>query len=358
MFQRFLDPEDGQLDLSEWLLDRRGFLPVPIIITEPAVGFGGGVALVFISETFREVADRAKASGHITPPNIFAIGGFATENGTKGALIGGQFTFQDDRWRYRGGIGDFSINLDFYGVGGQLPIPVDKIGYNLKGLGSFQQGMYRLGESSTFIGARWVYVDMASRLDVDADSAGLTPKELAKRSSGLGVVVEHDTRDNIFTPNRGWIGAAEATFYDRAIGSSNNFQAYRAHTFAYWPVMENLTVGMRADYRAARGEVPFYFLPFIDLRGIPAARYQDNNAAVLETEVRYNFTPRWAGIAFIGAGRAWGRSEGFNDAGSAVGKGIGVRYLVARRLGLYAGIDYAKGPEDGVFYIQMGSAWR
>ena len=153
MFQRFLDPEDGQLDLSEWLLDRRGFLPVPIIITEPAVGFGGGVALVFISETFREVADRAKAAGgHITPPNIFAIGGFATENGTKGALIGGQFTFDEDRWRYRGGIGDFSINLDFYGVGGQLPIPIEKIGYNLKGLGSFQQGMYRLGESSTFVG--------------------------------------------------------------------------------------------------------------------------------------------------------------------------------------------------------------
>ena len=126
---------------------------------------------------------------------------------------------------------------------------------------------------------------MASRLDVDAESAGLTPKELAKRSSGLGVVVEHDTRDNIFTPNRGWIGAAEATFYDRAIGSSNDFQAYRAHTFAYWPVMDTLTVGMRADYRAARGEFPFYFLPFIDLRGIPAARYQDNNAAVLETEV-------------------------------------------------------------------------
>ena len=53
-----------------------------------------------------------------------------------------------------------------------------------------------------------------------------------------------------------------------------------------------------------------------------------------------------------------GRNEGFSDAGSAVGKGVGVRYLVARRLGLYAGIDYAKGPEDDVFYIQMGSAWR
>ena len=30
------DPEDGQIDLSEWLLDRKGLLPVPIVITEPA----------------------------------------------------------------------------------------------------------------------------------------------------------------------------------------------------------------------------------------------------------------------------------------------------------------------------------
>src|SRR5688500_6207299 len=34
----FTDPEDGKLDASEWLLERKGFLPVPILITEPAIG--------------------------------------------------------------------------------------------------------------------------------------------------------------------------------------------------------------------------------------------------------------------------------------------------------------------------------
>jgi hypothetical protein len=31
----FKDPEGGAIDLSQWLLDRKGFLPVPIVITEP-----------------------------------------------------------------------------------------------------------------------------------------------------------------------------------------------------------------------------------------------------------------------------------------------------------------------------------
>jgi len=46
----FIDPVDGQFDTSNWLLNKQGFLPVPIIITEPAIGYGGGVALVYFHE--------------------------------------------------------------------------------------------------------------------------------------------------------------------------------------------------------------------------------------------------------------------------------------------------------------------
>jgi hypothetical protein len=50
----FTDPEDGAFDASEWLLDRKGFLPVPIIITEPAIGYGGGAVLLFFRESIRQ----------------------------------------------------------------------------------------------------------------------------------------------------------------------------------------------------------------------------------------------------------------------------------------------------------------
>ena len=35
---RYIDARDGHFDLSDHLLKRRGLLPVPIIITEPALG--------------------------------------------------------------------------------------------------------------------------------------------------------------------------------------------------------------------------------------------------------------------------------------------------------------------------------
>ena len=43
----FKDPEDSRLDASQWLVGRRRFLPVPLVITESAVGYGGGLALAF-----------------------------------------------------------------------------------------------------------------------------------------------------------------------------------------------------------------------------------------------------------------------------------------------------------------------
>ena len=67
-FDRFNDPDDGAFDLSEWLLDQKGFLPVPIIITEPAVGFGGGVMLAFFRESIREAANQKAPDGRLTPP--------------------------------------------------------------------------------------------------------------------------------------------------------------------------------------------------------------------------------------------------------------------------------------------------
>ena len=37
----FLDPKDGKFDVSNWLIERKG-LPVPIITSDPAIGYGGG----------------------------------------------------------------------------------------------------------------------------------------------------------------------------------------------------------------------------------------------------------------------------------------------------------------------------
>ena len=40
--ENMLDEQDGKLDISNYLSSTTGFLPAPIIVTEPAVGFAAG----------------------------------------------------------------------------------------------------------------------------------------------------------------------------------------------------------------------------------------------------------------------------------------------------------------------------
>ena len=74
----FRDPEDGAIDISSFMMRPEGFAPIPIIVTEPAVGLGGGVALVFFHPQKKEYEVRV-------PPNITVVAGLYTENNTWGA---------------------------------------------------------------------------------------------------------------------------------------------------------------------------------------------------------------------------------------------------------------------------------
>src|SRR5688572_33413149 len=45
----FKDSLDGAMDMSDYIIDANGFIPIPIIITDRALGgFGGGMVPVFI----------------------------------------------------------------------------------------------------------------------------------------------------------------------------------------------------------------------------------------------------------------------------------------------------------------------
>ena len=86
-------------------------------------------------------------------------------------------------------------------------------------------------------------------------------------------------------------------------------------------------------------------------------RYQGENVLTTELETRWNLNERWSLVFFGGVGRTADSIDDFSDSEDRWAGGTGFRYLVARALGLYTGIDFAWGPEDWTFYIQTGSAW-
>jgi hypothetical protein len=349
----FRDAEDGAFDVGAWAATRTGILPIPVPITEPAVGYGAALGLVLIHGGGLAGTKDAPlgVSGKPVPPDVSALVGAATENGTWAVAAAHVGYWGGDRWRYTGAAGRLSPQLDAYDAQGRA------YGFNLDGWVIFQELKRRVGRSNLFLGARFVWMDTTTRFD-----AGLAPPDVPKpefgtRDSGLGAVAEFDSRDNTFTPSRGVQLKASATFYGPYLGGDNDYQRYTADGLFFWDVHPRLVLSTRLRTQATGGAAPFYARPFVRLRGIPAMRYQGETAVSLDGEARWAVTKRWWLVAFAGAG--WtdaGSTRALVDQSVHAG-GAGFRYLIARKLGILSGLDVAKGPEQWALYVVFGSSW-
>ena len=362
-----IDPRDGMLDAGKYLAEKRGVLPVPIIITEPAVGYGLGVAAVFFHDPLagkvepgQEFEPNPDVDGKLKPPSATALFGAYTESDTWVAGGAHQGIWLDDRLRYVGALAEINVNAKFYGLdSGNGGVSRDPIRFNTQATYLLQELLYRFGESDFFGGAKYSYLTTANTFKTDdlLPGIGLPDIEFDVVSAGFGLILQYENLDNTVSPNRGLKAQFDVANYGDAWGGDAEFDKYRL--FAnYWTTLNPAWVlGLRGDVSAIEGdEAPFYEYPFIQLRGIPALRYQGEEVLVAETEIRWDVTPRWSALGFVGAGVA---RSGFGDGDdeNVVAGGFGFRYLVARRFGMRAGIDLAWGPEDFAWYIQVGSAW-
>jgi hypothetical protein len=142
-----------------------------------------------------------------------------------------------------------------------------------------------------------------------------------------------------------------------AFGGDFDYQKYNATGLKWFGVHPKVTLGLRLEGSSIDGTPPFYAVPFIKLRGIPALRYQNDVVLVGEVEASWQAFPRWSIQGFLGSGRAASAINDLGDAPSRPAYGTGFRYLIARKFGMHAGLDVARGPEETVVYIQVGHAW-
>ena len=351
----FKDSEDGAFDMSEFLMTKGGFMPAPIIITEPAVGEGFGLATVFYHGKLIGKPNPDKP-GQQMPPSMTVAAGAYTSNGTWFARGGHVGHWKKDRIRYTGFAGVMNLNIDFYA--GDLPLA-----FNIDGGVLLQEIKFRLGTSNFFVGGKWIYFDSTSYfkglediLPPNWPDFGLLDG-FESTNSGLGVVGYFDSRDNIFTPNTGLEADLELTRYDQSIGGDFDYWYVHAQILSFHTLHEDFALGLRLEGEAVDGDVPFYGYPFVQLRGVPAMRYQDERVLNLEVEGRWQFWKRWSLVGFVGKGLTDGDIPRFDSDENIVTYGGGFRYLIARKFNMHVGVDVARGPETTAWYLQMGHAW-
>jgi len=355
------DEEPLSADTKKTKDPNRGrFLPIPIFITEPAIGDGLGIALAYFHRAKEAPDEEAFASpgsiGHASkeqepPPIVTGIFGAYTSNDTAAGGIGHMNSFKDDHIRFTGVVGLANVNSTFYVV--DQPFK-----FNLEGLMVYQETRFRVADSKWFWGIGLSYLDASSAFQVEPPEDA--PEDLFRAdvtNSGLAIKLAWDTRDNTSMPNRGQLFELATWRYDEAIGGDFDYWNAQLKLLSFHRLHEKFVLGLRFEYSAIDGRAPFFAVPWIKLRGIPALRYQGERVGVAEVEGRYNISPRWAVIGFAGEGSVSSDIPIIGTEQRIYAYGLGGRYKIFEAQNVWVGIDIAKGPEEVNWYIQVGHAW-
>jgi len=235
------DSLDKKFDMSDYLIDANGFIPIPLIITEPAVGgFGGAMIPVFINKNhpYQDSIKGQLVTTHVAPD---ITGGLAlyTVNNTWALAAFRSGILIKSRIKYVIGGAYANINVSFYKTLSQLG--EKELKFNLKTMPLLLQATKRIGFSHWYAGLKYLFVkvDASYKGDTILNSVAKS-LELDRVVSQLGGIVELDSRDNIFTPDKGIKLHTDAVISDNFLGSDYDFWKLNMYMYAYTPVSKKI----------------------------------------------------------------------------------------------------------------------
>jgi len=349
------DPQTGAIDISNMIYNAKGFLPIPLVITEPAVGYGGGLAILYFQP-------QKKKYDRYVPPNIYGAAGLATQNKTWAVSLFGLYVWGPDRVRYLGVVARPVINIKYYGNNNEY-LSDNPVQFNLNSWTVIQRVQVRVKKMQLFVGGSYVFFTTENSIDTIPGKPIIN--EILNNLNGKSTlsmiqpIINWDSRNTIFTPTKGINAGIEFSYNATWLGGDENFYKLNPYFLGYQPISKKIFSGWRFDASFMFGDPPLYALPFIQLRGVPIMQYQSNNTMLVETEWRFVVYKRWSVDAFTGMGKAFKDFSAFGDATLVYNYGLGFRYLLADKFGMDIGIDFAwSNNGEFAFYLIVGSAWN
>ncbi len=324
------------------------FFVVPVPIVDPTVGYGVAPTALY---TFS--ADPANPG---TPRStIAAVAGYTSTQSWFGGG-GAKLYLDDDRWRVGAKAGYGELNVQFYGFGGNDFLRTNPIGLNLRGPVAELNGQGRLFEGF-YLGLKLRWLDPGVTLD--SPVSFLPSLTLEQRLIGLGPTIEYDTRNSTWYPTDGTYGTLDLLRYDKAGIADARFWLGDAAIARYGTIADGLVLAGQLRAAHAGDGAPFFMLPFINLRGLPAGLFLDVDVAQAQAELRWEVGWGVGLVAFGGGGGAFGSYQGSSGAAAyALAGGAGVRYRISEVDHMNIGIDVAVGIDAGTsVYFRIGEAF-
>lgn len=258
--------------------------------------------------------------------------------------------FENERYFLNGYIGCYRYPDKFWGVGDRTPDGAEE-GYVPDWL-KFNVNLQRLVAPGLYIGLRYQYEYMSLR-ETDPEGAlrlGAVPGSSGGVSSGIGVILSHDTRDNIYQPSKGFYNQVYAVVFARPTGSDYDFNLLSVDLRRYFSLFGSHVLAVQTFDSFISGEAPFQMLGMYGssywMRGYYSGRYRDKHLITFQTEYRMPVYWRFGAAAFAGLGAVSDEAATFRADRFRFSFGAGARFMFDRRERINARLDVGFD-EDG-----------
>lgn len=341
----------AQQDSVHLKRNKFSFFPVAFYSPETKLAFG-----VLGAYTFYNKKDINQQY-----PSQVQIGAAYTFN--KQVLFYFPFRIYTNKSKYTiyGEAGYYKYSYFFYGVGNNLPDENEEL-YKVS-FPRIRLNALKKVSPILYAGLRYWLEDykITSTEAGKQLATGVIPGSNGSFVSGLGPVINIDTRDNIFYPSKGVFVDAGMQVYGKATGSQFIYNRYTVDASVYLANKKKnvLALNLYGDF-VSKQNVPFNHLALMGgnkrMRGYYEGRFRDKNLLALGTEYRFNVYKRFGAVVFANAG-AVNQSLGKLPVHIRTTYGAGARYALNKNEKLNIRLDAALGKNTSGFYFTIGEAF-
>lgn len=347
------DPDQDPLCVDQTL---RG-IGVPIPIYNPQLDFALGAMGMVTYHPFKQ--------DKVSPPWATMLFGMYSTNGSWLVMANQEAFWGEDDNRAGFLVGGGKFNSDFYGTGDMTS---SGIAFPLGSAMFIVQPKYlRRVWHRLYVGARyrllWNEAVLSAPDDGDPETPpAFVPIDSELLHSGVGLLAEFDTRDNRFSPTRGFYAPLGSMFYSEAFGGDANFanMDLAVNYYHSW-FQKRLILASRGYLNLATSDTPDHLKPAVgagpDLRGYAYGRYRDNLFMAAQAELRWYFWWKFGAVAFGGIGTTAAGLDRLGEGSVLPSYGIGLRFLAFEAQRLVVRVDYGRGDEDGQIYFSVSEAF-
>ncbi|MDX2001027.1 MAG: BamA/TamA family outer membrane protein [Chitinophagales bacterium] len=327
-------------------------LPIPAIGYNPETSFSFGLS----AQTLFRFRD---SSANLSQAGITVI-----------YTLKRQFVFEP-RWRLYLGKDKFRVSGDlvfqrypdsFFGIGNETKSE-DKQRYSAKYFMFKNRFSVRVAKS-LFVGfqVRTEYMYDLRSLEEGRFFASDVNRGFSYFATGVGALLEYDTRDNVLYPFKGSNIMFSNYCYTSYLGGNQNHWNFVIDARQFVNPFRSHVLAFQAYAEFNTGSPPFKMLAELGgsrlLRGNFKGRYRDRHFLMAQVEYRFPIWWRFIGVAFVGTGDVADKLEKLSIGDLKLSAGGGLRITLDAKERINLRFDYAFGSNGARgFYFGLTEAF-